>query len=368
MPSSTSSSDLSRDDYWVRPMAERVAPPIDWVRALLVALLVIALGVGAWEAKMRAEGLTTADLGDSNVQWARERRRVDADPNATVIVGSSRLMFDVDTLLWGKLTGRQPIQLAREGTSPRPVLADLAKDPKVRGLVVVGYDPLVFWGRGGSAVSLVKEAKDEPLFKRLGLPIFDRLAGTFAFLDGRMDPQGWLEHLDVPQRTARGGFNQPWKLSESGAGRNSWMWSRVETDAAYRKRAASIWLLPPPPWAKPLTKAEKDKAIAEVARDVRLIRARGGEVVFVRSPSDPPLIIIEDKIHPRSQSWERLLAATRAPGIYWQDDPVLRQMHTVELSHLSRSDRTPFTIRLVELLRTITPRISGDRTKVSQSR
>lgn len=331
-------------------MAERVAPPINWLAAILVAVLIIVAGVAAWEVAMRREGLRAGDLGSNDSNWARERRRVDADPAATVIVGSSRLLFNVDTVLWGQLTGKHPIQLSREGTNPRPVLSDLAKDRAFRGLVIVGYDPMVFWGRGAAAARLVEAAKEEPLFKRTGLILHEELSRVFAFFDDRMNPVGWLEHLDVPQRTARGGFNQPWKLLEMGDGRDSWMWPRVETDRAYREKAASIWLLPPPPWVKPTTAADKAKIITEIVRDVKAIRARGGDVIFVRSPSDRPLLDIETRVHPREQTWDRMIAAARTRGIYWSDDPVLSRLRTVELSHLSRADRAPFTRRLVQLI------------------
>jgi hypothetical protein len=330
-------------------MAERTAPPVAWVHALVVALVIIVAGVAAWEVAMRREGLSTRDLGNSASAWARERRRVDAVPGTPVIIGSSRLLFDVDTVLWGQLTGRRPIQLAWEGTNPRPMLADLAKDPRVTGLVVVGYDPMVFWGSAGRAAKMVDEARKEPLYKRVGLTISDQLERVFAFLDGSFTPMGWLEHIDVPQRTVRGNFNRPWKLAETGERRDTWMWPRVESDPAYRQRAAAIWLLPPPPGSKPATPADKARAIAEVARDVKAIRARGGEVVFVRAPSDPPLLTLENKVHPRAL-WDRLLAATGSPGIYWADDPVLAQLHTVELSHLGRANRAPFTRRLVALI------------------
>ncbi len=334
----------------MRPMAERTAPPIAWVHALLVALVIVVAGVAAWEVAMRREGLSTRDLGNSNSAWARERRRVAAAPGTPVIIGSSRLLFDVDTVLWGELTGTRPIQLAVAGTNPRPMLADLAKDPKVTGLVVVGYDPMVFWRSAGRARKMVDEARREPLYKRVDLAIYDRLARVFAYLDDSFTPIAWLEHLDVPQRTVRGNFNFPWKLAETGERRDTWMWPRVENDAAYRQRTAAIWLLPPAPGSKPATPADKARAIAEVARDVKAIRARGGEVVFVRSPSDPPLLTRENTLHPRALTWDRLLAATGSRGIYWADDPVLAKLHTVELSHLGRADRAPFTRRLIALL------------------
>ena len=331
-------------------MAERTAPKINWPGAWLAALVLVVAGVGAWEVAMRHQGLSTRDLGDSQSGWARERRRVDSDPRALVIIGSSRLFFDVDTVLWGQLTGKRPIQLSREGVNPRPMLADLAKDPKVRGLVVVGYDPMVFWRGPGEAPKLIEESRKEPLYKRIDLAISQRLERVFAFLDGSMDPMGWLGNLDVPQRTTRGAFNFPWKLAETGDRRDAWMWPRVEHDRAYRDRAAAIWVMKPGPGAKPTTEAQKTRYIAEAARDVRAIRARGGEVIFVRSPSDAPLLTLENQLHPRERTWDRLLAATGSPGVYWADDPVLSQLHTVELSHLGRANRAPFTRRLLSLI------------------
>ena len=346
MPSSTSNSSA---DYWVRPMAERVAPAIAWWRAAFFAMIAITLSVAAWEWSMRQAGLRTNDLGDSNAQWAREWRRAHSGEGKAVIVGSSRLLFDLDPELWGRLTGVRPIQLAKEGINPRPILTDLAADPTFNGLVIFGYDPRPFFRSASDGEALVRSATTEPLFKQTGLPIHDALSRAFAFIDPRMAPMGWIERVPVPQRTKTGLFNYPWKLAESGPQRNTSMWPRVETDAAYRSRASAIWLLPPP-GTKPPTQKDFDTAVSQVARDVARIRARGGEVVLIRSPSDPPLLTQEDRRFPRSTTWDRLVSNTGAIGIYWQDDPVLAKMRTVELSHLSKADRDPYTRRIVELL------------------
>ena len=47
--------------------------------------------------------------------------------NKTVLIGSSRVLFDVQLPVWEKLAGERPIQLAIEGTSSVPVLEDLAE-------------------------------------------------------------------------------------------------------------------------------------------------------------------------------------------------------------------------------------------------
>ena len=71
---------------------------------------------------------------NSNAEWAQQRRRIDAgEGDKTVLVGSSRILFDVQLPVWERVTGERPIQLAIEGTSPVPVLEDLADDPNFTG-------------------------------------------------------------------------------------------------------------------------------------------------------------------------------------------------------------------------------------------
>lgn len=353
MPSSTSSSDA---DYWVRPMAERVAPAIPWGRALLVALLVILLGVGGWEVAMRRAGMVT-DIGDSTSAWARERRKVDAGQGRVVIVGSSRLQFDVDLARWQKLTGVKPIQLAMRGTTPRPIITDLAKDPRFKGLLIVGYDPLVFFGPPGAALELVKAGHSEPLYKRFGLVLYDSLARVFAFLDRDYTLLSQIQRLPVGQRTKMFPASYPWKMSDSGPDRETWLWPRLVTDHAARDRAAHIWMtlrgLPPKP-------GQTEKAIDQFAQDVAAIRARGGQVILVRSPSDEPLLGFEEQVFPRHATWDVLLATSHAPGIYYADEPSLAGFHTVEYSHLARADRVAYTDALQKL---VAARISSHAAK-----
>jgi hypothetical protein len=349
MPSSISSSSpnpVARDEYWVRPMAERMAPNVGWIGVALIALLVIIAGIGAWEWTMRAAGLTT-DIGDSGSAWARERRKVGILPDQAVIVGSSRLQFDIDTGLWTAATHIAPIQLSLRGTTPRPMIADLAHDPRFRGLLVVGYDPLVFFIPEGDARAVVAGAHNEPLFRRSGLWLYERLAGVFAYLDHDFRPISHIYRWPVPQRTQAGPFNAPWKMATISQNRETVLWDRIERDAPFRIRAEKAWMVkrgaPPQP-------ASIDRMIAEVARNVRAIRARGGDVVFVRSPSDNPLLARENAVFPRARTWDKLLWATQAIGIYYADEPSLRAFHTVELSHLGRNDRGPFTLAVLRLI------------------
>ena len=101
--------------------------------------------------------------------------------------------------------------------------------------------------------------------------------------------------------------------------------------------------------------AKVNKAIAARFHDtiaaVEKLRARGGKIVFVRFPVAGGLKTLEDQTTPRGQTWDRLIKATGAPGIYYEDFPELSGFNCPEWSHLSAGDSVEFSKRLVPHLR-----------------
>jgi hypothetical protein len=90
----------------------------------------------------------------------------------------------------------------------------------------------------------------------------------------------------------------------------------------------------------------------DVVAAVQKLRARGGEIVFARLPYTGGLKALEDRDTPRAQTWDPLLKATAAPGIYYEDYPELNGFNCPEWSHLSAGDSVEFSRRLVPHLRT----------------
>lgn len=137
MPSSTSSSDAG---WWERPLPQsRIGA------ALAVAAVLFLLAMVAWESGWRAYGAVPG-IRNSEGLWAAQRRRIDhGEGDRTVIIGSSRVLFDLQLPVWEKLTGRRPIQLALEGTSPMEALEGLADDAEFTGRLVVGVTPGLFF-------------------------------------------------------------------------------------------------------------------------------------------------------------------------------------------------------------------------------
>ena len=137
-----------------QPVPVRPVPEQPWGRILLGVVALLALLVAGWESYWRGYG---AKPGISNTYglWAIQRQRIDTgEGNATVLVGASRVYYDIQLPVWERLDGQRPIQLSFEGTSPLTYLEDLAADPKFVGRVLVGVEPDLFFSgfeyRGGA--------------------------------------------------------------------------------------------------------------------------------------------------------------------------------------------------------------------------
>ena len=87
------------------------------------------------------------------------------------------------------------------------------------------------------------------------------------------------------------------------------------------------------------------------------IRARGGEVVFVRPPSAPELRVNEEAQVPKAMGWDHLLRNTRSVGVHADDLAQAQELTLPEWSHLNRACATVFTDAYVRRLSEMTPRL-----------
>ena len=350
MPSSTSSSEPGRLDEAVY---ERPLPALDAARVMWVALVLVVAGIAGWEAYWRGEG-SVPGYRNSDGQWAIQRRRLDhGEGGKTIITGSSRMLFDVQLPVWERVTGERPIQLALEGTTPLPVLENLADDPDVTGRILVGVAPDLFFNGFESRRKAIARYRDETPSQRAG----EWLSMTFvepwfAFYDPDFALGKVLERRPWPRRAGVPHEDDVRKLSISARDRHTWMWSRVERDTAWATMSQRVWAqwfdLPElaPDSVRVTTRREVDRAVKAVAK----LRARGAQVIFVRAPSDADYLAFEERAFPRAETWDRLLRETGAPGIHFQDYPELQGYWLPEWSHMSRAEAERFTAALAPIV------------------
>ena len=108
----------------------------------------------------------------------------------------------------------------------------------------------------------------------------------------------------------------------------------------------------------PIKPAAIEVAQRELHDAVAAVRARGGDVVFLRPPSDPRFRVFEEAQLPRAQAWDALLAAGGLTGLHSDDDPVMRELVPPEYSHLSRACATVYTDAYVRALAARTTRVA----------
>jgi len=354
MPSSTSSSDAE-------PVFLRRIPELRWPRVAVVALVLAAVGLGAWEAYWRVAQQYEASYRNSDGQWAEARRRIDdRESNATVFIGSSRTLFDIDLDVWKEETGVHGVQLALEGSNPLPVLTDVANDDDFRGLLVVGITPpLLFLPGIGLRADVLEHYYDETPSQWMSTRLSYPLETTFAYynLDTKLftvlaRQAWWPDRPNVP-------FQQPEvrKIEEMRRDRQADLWERVENDPEFRAIVTGTWRailenLPPPP-PEDVARAQFQALLDQVAGDVAKIRARGGEVVFIRPPSSGFFRAFERKAVPRERVWEPVVGAAGAVGVHFEDYPALSDVRTPEWSHISAQDKARWTRALIGIVQKI---------------
>jgi len=334
-------------------VTERDIPQARLVAAGWMVLVLVFAAVAAWEWKMRDLGLVAGDLDDGKSAWSVERRKIaSGDHDGVVIVGGSRILFDTNLGVWEEMTGRRPVQLAMPGMSGQAFLRDIASNSTFDGLVLIDVTPEQFFreGRGHPAFEgVLGYWEDEGPARRAGHHLGQFLSRYLAFLDDQYSLTELVDQLEIQNRgKIPGPFLRPWKLSENYAGRQYYLWSEVETNERLREHAIQVWL--------GLGRGPPDEALiarirADVRESVAMIRARGGDVVFIRPPSTGAYYEREQQNVPRARSWDRLLREAGVFGIHFEDYPDMQGLDLPELSHLTREDAARFTRAYVGVLR-----------------
>jgi hypothetical protein len=331
---------------------ERPIPALPWLKILLVvASTTLVLMVG-WEIGMRHLGLRAGDLDDGHAQWAEERRKVDSGPrDSVVIIGDSRILLDTDLDTWQRLTGRRPIQLALLGTNAQPILHDIAFDNHFAGLLVIGTSEFSYYtGDGNTKPAVLNYYKTESPSQRLGQKLYKELSRYFAFLDHHYTLTKLIENHHWPERKGVDGpYLDNWKVSETYEGRQEYLWDRLERDDYLRMQARTIWTYF---FSGPPVKPDKvERVSVSTKADIDRIRARGGEIVWVRPPSTGPLLEIERTRYPRAKVWDKLVHDTGAFGEYFEDYPEMQHLSMPDWSHLTKPSAIAFTDAYVRVLR-----------------
>jgi hypothetical protein len=345
---------------------ERPIPPVPWRGMTVVVVVIVIVATATWELYCRSIGYGPT-LNDNEDLWTLRRHKV--QPESVVIIGDSRGWFDLDLDELQKGLGKRPIQLAMGGGCGYPVLADLAKDENFHGTIICSFVPRLFFAPPGTppmerGEKAVRRFHSQTPAQRASQYLTFPLEEHVAFLkQEELTLDDLLKRLPIPNRP--GALIPPRPPPYFGTldreRRSRMIEACANREGPLAKRIQQIWIplfTPPPPPSyipKEVFIAAMTKAIEtrfeDIGAAVQKIRARGGKIVFVRFPHSGGLKELEDRTTPRAQTWDPLLKATSAPGIYYSDFVELDGFDCPEWSHLSAGDSVEFTRRLIPHLR-----------------
>ena len=133
--------------------------------------------------------------------------------------------------------------------------------------------------------------------------------------------------------------------------RQSYMMPAFVNDTAQHNQVKAIWgFFASLETGPPLSGAPLDSLLETVKQATDKIKARGGRVLFVRTPSSGPFWAGEQQGYPREKYWDRLLSYTNTPGIHFMDDKATDHYVCPEFSHLTPEDAIDYTKHFIRIL------------------
>lgn len=329
-------------------------------QSLLIAVLLSAVSLGAWEFYWRSKGFYP-NIDDNKDLWAVQRAKVEQLTNDDVIlIGSSRVLFDVQVDEWEKQTGRKPIQLASAGSSPLPIFSDLVNNSDFKGTILVGVTPGLFfsttfpeaspWKRAQTKVNHFHERTyAQQLNHYISLPLQNSLvmmSGSEEEWSDDIDLKALLGRISIGNRTGEPAFPPFYNFNETRVDRNTEMTAKTANDTAFANTIKTVWGF----FGKNAPPPDKKSTMAFFLKDLKKFKAKGGKVILVRCPSSGGLKIGEDMKLPRATFWDDLVQQAQVKSYYFEDYKQL-QYECPEWSHLSAPDARKFTAELVKIMK-----------------
>lgn len=328
------------------------------IKSAILMLVIVLITIAFCEISLRKKGIPIS-YDDGPALWSNSRAMVyEPIDDAVVFIGSSRIKYDLDIPTWNNLTNIHAVQLAIEGSSPRPILEDLANDSKFNGRLIIDVTEGLFFSNSPSNTKTPNENiayfKDITPSQKVSFILNRPLESQLVFLNkDYFSLSAQLDALEIQSR--KGVFMMPLfpiEFSHNTFERQMYMTTEFNTDTILQNKVKANWAFFASlgKGAPPMPEAELAAIFKSVKAATDKIKARGGEVLFVRTPSSGGYLQGELKVFPREKYWDKLLAYTNCQGIHFLDYPAIDHFVCPEFSHLSKPDAEIFTNHFIDII------------------
>lgn len=327
-------------------------------KSLLTGLIIGAIGLVGWELYWRSQGFSIS-IDDNDALWAHERSKVDnLSKEDIVLVGSSRIHFDIQLDVWEKMTGKKPVQLGSGGCSPLPVFHDIVNTSTFNGTVLLGVTPGLFFSTTYPEAppwawpqARVDYFHNRTYAQRINHKLSVPLQSSFVFVSEVEGVDGInLKELLSKVKIGNRVFDPmpPFHSFENiRLDRNVRMKKRMETDTAFANTVKKVWQFfmsgegPPP---------DKEATMAFFLQDLKKFKEKGGNVILLRCPSLGYLRDFENKVTPRDKFWDELVENANVKAYHFEDYSQFQGFSLPEWSHLTAEDADLFTEEFIKVM------------------
>lgn len=307
-----------------------------WLKIYLLAGFLALLSLVAAEIYWRELGYRPTVVDDKDL-WSSQRRRIDDNPRTLAVLGASRIQLGFSAPVFRSLyPDWKLVNLSVNGRYPVAALIDLAENSDFRGVALVSLD--------ANAALTMFQSMQQPW-----VDYFHRNFGPGLELNAWLATH-WQEHFV----TANPEFSLPkqavaW-MDQAGKphityvifdrmrfGHADYMQIDIESHLRFRTEERTNYFkeYPMPSPGDWLAEAEP------IIRAIRIIQARGGQVVMLRLPS--AFWDLDETYLPRRDYWDQLDSQEGIIGVHYRDVPGLSDYPLPDGSHLDARDSWNFT-------------------------
>lgn len=318
-------------------------------------LVLVIISLFAWEHYWRSQGYVLG-YNDDEALWAKNRAMVyEPQEKTTVFIGSSRIKFDLDIPTWENTTGEKAVQLAVAGSNPRMALVNLGNDENFKGKLVIDVTEVLFFRPepDGDLEKRLKYLKEATPSQKFSAQVGFALESQLLFLDKDVFAmQAVLSRIPLQNRKGvHGDVPWPTKFTTTNFRRQEIMTDEFVKDTAMQRQVTDIWTMFGALGSDHGVQGDTlQKIFTEVQTAVAKIKARGGRVIFTRTPSSGGYWAHEPLRWPREEYYDKLLSLTGCAGIHFKDYPELKDFTCPEWSHLKPADAVLYTKGLIKIL------------------
>jgi hypothetical protein len=323
-----------------------------FVQSSLIALFFLA----GWEGMWRFYGFRPRISNNYDLWADAMQRALNKSPQTIAFIGSSRSMQNIHIpTLRNQLPNNIPVQLGHAMGSPIPTMKFLAESSKFNGVLVVDVMPSKFFVR----TTDVDKSRSDYLYvrrfqsqkndeSRLSKPWINRweldlklfLQQYLVSLSDYTTPKMFVEKI-ILRRPVHVPF---WSVTRDRMQIMDYSGIDVEKFRDSRPKLHSKGV--------PLNAEELLKLIERVCYWTEQIQKRGGQVIFIRYPTQGGMRAIEVERFPDSQYWDIFAANCSAKTLDTNRHHKLNCFRKTDDDHIDSEEAPLFTKRVIEYLLT----------------